>query len=146
MNNFDRVYNYILEGKANPADKKGSKGKIAKFQKHRNKEESRVSSKASRRRGKREMVEEMLPALGAIGGALARGAISGVASGAVSNMMDNDEDAENSVDYRELFRDLHSAIEEYVIKIDSMYDEFGPEGQVVIDMVEEDLGEILRSF
>jgi hypothetical protein len=146
MNNFDKVYNSILrEGKADPTNKKGTK-ESAPFQKHRNKLESRASSKASRRRGKKEMVEEMLPALAPIAGAIGRGIVSGVASGAVSNMMSNDEDAENSVDYRELFRDLHSAIEEYIIKIDGMYDEFGQEGQVVIDMVEEDLGAILESY
>lgn len=59
MTNFDRLYTILInEGKANPADKKGSKGKNAKFQKHRNKWESRVSSKASRRRGKAESIEE----------------------------------------------------------------------------------------
>lgn len=132
MNNFDKVYNSILrEGKADPANKKGTKDS-APFQKHRNKMESRASSKASRRRGKREMVEEMFPLVGA----LARGAAMGLASGTVSNMMDDDEDAENVSDYRERFVDLHSGIQEFMAELDESRDQYDSE---TIDMVLEKL-------
>jgi hypothetical protein len=123
MNNFDRVYNSILrEGKADPANKKGTK-ESAPFQKHRNKLESRASSKASRRRGKREMVEEMFPLVGA----LARGAAMGLASSAVSNMMDGDdvdEDAEDFGDreggnYKDPFTKLREDIEDYIDDLSS---------------------------
>ena len=132
MNNFDKVYNSILrEGKADPANKKGTK-ESAPFQKHRNKLESRASSKASRRRGKREMVEEMFP----LAGALMRGAAMGLASGAVQNAMDDDEDAENVADYRERFVGLHSGIQELMAEIDELRDQYDSE---TIDMVLEKL-------
>lgn len=60
MHNFDRLYNILMnEGKASPADKKGSKaaGGVP-YNKHRNKWEGRQASKASRRQGKKETMEE----------------------------------------------------------------------------------------
>jgi hypothetical protein len=126
MNNFDKVYNSILrEGKADPANKKGTK-ESAPFQKHRNKMESRASSKASRRRGKKETMAE------------------GYGYG----------DAEDSVDYRELFGELKGDIEIYIGEIydgdesgeGGMYDKYGDEGRSAIEEIVGGLEVILASY
>lgn len=177
MNNFDRLYNILMnEGKANPADKKGSKHG---WNKHRNKWESKQSNKTSRRQGKKETMEEsyfedaeerdrtqdymdLHYSLKDYLDSLARevekyyhhynsidtkeSSDAALLCNVIIDRLDEINEEAQGEGTREEFVELKDKVEAFMRELSSEYESFGPEQQSIVDMVVGDLDEELETY
>lgn len=177
MNNFDRLYNILMnEGKANPADKKGSKHG---WNKHRNKWESKQSNKTSRRRGKKETMEEsyfedaeerdrtqdymdlhynLKDYLDSLAREVGKyyhhynsidteeSSDAALLCNVIIDRLDEINEEAQGEGTREEFVELKDKVEVFMRELSNEYESFGPEQQSIVDMVIDSLDEELETY
>ncbi len=177
MNNFDRLYNILMnEGKANPADKKGSKHG---WNKHRNKWESKQSNKTSRRQGKKETMEEsyfedaeerdrtqdyidlhynLKDYLDSLAREVEKyyhhynsidteeSSDAALLCNVIIDRLDEINEEAQGEGSREEFVELKDKVEAFMRELSSEYESFGPEQQSIVDMVIDALDEELETY